>query len=80
MFYLSSSVAKNQGDFCLILREWNDWWTYKNLFCLCIRKPNGTLFEIGYVKIAEINCNQSGDVQTPQLPEWFESLEPGKCA
>ena len=32
MFYLSSSAAKNQGGFCLILREWNDWWTYKNLF------------------------------------------------
>ena len=75
MFYLSSSAAKNQGDFCLTLQEWNDWWTYKNLYSLCIRKSNGRLYEIGYIKIAEINNNQSDDIQTPKRPDCFERLE-----
>ena len=78
MFYLSSSGAKNQGDFCLILQEWNDWWTYKNLYSLCIRQSNGRLYEIGYIKIAEINDNQSDDIQTPNLPDCFDSLEANK--
>lgn len=36
------------------------------------------MYEIGYIKIAEINDNQSDDIQTPNLPDCFDSLEANK--
>lgn len=63
------------GDFVLYHHtDWNDWWTYENLYTLKHVRTNSTII-IGQVKIGQLDNNES---RIPELPEQFDQLDPNR--
>lgn len=62
------------GDFVLYHTDWNDWWTYENLYTLKYVRTNSTTI-IGQVKIGQLDGSET---RIPELPEHFEQLDPSR--
>ena len=60
------------GDFVLYHTDWNDWWTYENLYTLKYISKNAAITTIGQVKIGQLGSSES---PIPELPDCFEQLD-----
>lgn len=70
----SSRREYRPGDFVLYHIDWNDWWTYENLYTLKYIRTNSATV-IGQVKIGQLDDSES---RIPELPEQFDQLEPNR--
>ena len=60
------------GDFILYHTDWNDWWTYENLYALKYVHTDTTTKLIGQVKIGQLDDSES---RVPDLPNSFSQLD-----
>lgn len=60
------------GDFILYHTDWNDWWTYENLYALKFVHADTTTKLIGQVKIGQLDDSES---RVPDLPNSFSQLD-----
>ena len=60
------------GEFVLHHSDWNDWWTYENLYTLKYIRSDLSEKVIGQVKIGQLDKNES---KIPDLPDSFDQLD-----
>ena len=60
------------GDFILYHLDWNDWWTYENLYTVKYIRSDLSQKLIGQVKIGQLDQNES---KVPDLPDSFVQLD-----
>lgn len=60
------------GDFILHHIDWNDWWTYENLYTLKYVCTDSKIILIGQVKIGQLDGTEA---RVPDLPDTFFELD-----
>jgi hypothetical protein len=68
-----------RGRAFLIRDNWDDWAKYQTMFSLYISDENGTLHDVGSVKIGQFGLQPSGVIKegsrSPNLDQEFEALD-----
>lgn len=76
MFRLALKRAELvEEGFYLFKQSWNDYWTFETLFLLVYRDDDGSLHDIGQVKIGQLSKEYSKADPLTEIPEKFHLLD-----